>query len=468
MDKKTQQRETQLSLHVDDYRAYFKKVFAKAYDFQIRTIHTRQMTEVNLYYFNGLVDLTMLDELVAKSIVSIEKRSSLDPSDRIVSLTNHELPLNLEDIKKGLLNGQVLIHINAHPPYLLNINHDPSRQVTEPTTEYQVFGPKLGFVESVDNNIGILRYYLKDCELHTLEAFTGKENKMKIAIAYIYSLIDEASLTFINKKIDRLKNKEISTLGELARHFQHDVYSLFPQSVLTERPDHAKESLLDGKFVIFLGYHTFCIITPVQLLDTIGSSEDSSFTVSWNKLLIRVMRLLCMIIGTILPALYVALVAFHPELIPTTFTLTIAKSRAQIPITASFEALLMLFALDVLVEASIRLPSFVGQTIGIVGGLVIGTAAAEAGIVSNIMVVTIAFTAICTFVIPSWEFVFTWRIMRYIYVLVASFLGLYGLSLLFGLTFLHLCKLKAHDRPYLEPLSPFNFKKLRTFFHSRP
>ncbi|MCR6110781.1 spore germination protein [Bacillus sp. A301a_S52] len=467
MDKQNQHGETQLSLHVDDYKAYLKNLFANAYDFQIRTVHTKQMTEVNLYYFNGLVDITLLDELVAKSIVSIEQSSTIDPNDTIVSLTNHTLPLKLDDIKEGLLNGQVLVHINAHSPYLLTINSDPARQVAEPTTEYQVFGPKLGFVESVDKNIGILRYYLKDCELHTVETLAGKENTMKVAVAYIHSLIDETSLSFINEKIEHLKNKEISSLGQLARHFQHDFYSLFPQSVLTERPDHAKESLLDGKFVIFLSYHTFCIVTPVQLLDTIGSIEDSSFTVSWNKLFIRVLRLLCMIIGTTLPALYVALVAFHPELIPTTFTLTIAQSRAQIPITASFEALLMLFALDVLVEASIRLPSFVGQTIGIVGGLVIGTAAAEAGIVSNIMVVTIAFTAICTFVIPSWEFVFTWRVMRYVYVLVASFLGLYGLSLVFGLTFLHLCKLKAHDKPYLEPISPFNFKKLRTFFHSR-
>lgn len=168
-----------------------------------------------------------------------------------------------------------------------------------------------------------------------------------------------------------------------------------------------------------------------------------------------------MILSTALPALYVALIAFHPELIPTTLLLTIVESRMKIPFPAVVEAFIMMFALDVLVEASIRLPSFVGQTIGIVGGLVIGTAAVDAGVISSLMVIIVAFTAIASFTAPAWELVSSLRVIRYGLLLISAMFGLYGFVLGFCLIFIHICNIETIPRVYIDPFSKAKKKQLK-------
>ncbi|MGJ9385583.1 spore germination protein [Salipaludibacillus sp. CF4.18] len=444
-----------------------KEIFADTYDFEVRLIERSTYSNLNISYVIGLTDTKKLDELVVRRALNDVFLESDDKiaQNHIYETVSSDIPDNWYDIMKGILNGDALIQFEGNAPRLLKLRETQTRSISEPTTEFQVFGPKIGFVEDADKNVVIIRNFIRDYNLHTMEASIGESRHMKINAVYLDSAVNDEVKNHIQQKMQEVENEDIYDLGELARFFQQGHLSLFPQSLLTERPDQAAARLRSGKVVIFFDHHTFCIITPIQLFESFSSNEDRSFTVKWNYSFVRLLRFVGVFIGTLLPALYVTLVAFHPELIPTKMAITIAQSRSQIPLDAPTEALVMLFALDVLVEASIRLPSFVGQTIGIVGGLVIGTAAVEAGLVSNIMVITIAFTAIAIFMVPYWEFVATWRLLRYLYVIAASLLGLYGMTLAVVWTILHLCKLNSLGHSYLSPVVPLQFKKLFHFFY---
>lgn len=178
----------------------------------------------------------------------------------------------------------------------------------------------------------------------------------------------------------------------------------------------------------------------------------------------RLLRIVSILVATIFPALYVALVGYHPELLPTTLALTIADSRNNIPFPVYLEAIMMIFALDILVEASLRLPSVVGQTIGIVGGLVIGQAAVEAGLVSNTMIIVSASTAITSFTLPTWHLISSWRISRYLLLIMSALLGIYGLTIGIAYLTLHLCNLSSFGKPYLSPATPLNPMELLNVF----
>ncbi len=223
-------------------------------------------------------------------------------------------------------------------------------------------------------------------------------------------------------------------------------------------------ALGQGKLVLFIDNSAFCNIMPISLLSFYQPSDDNDQASTWNIFFIRFLRLASLVISIIMPSLYVALVAFHPELIPTTLAMTIVESRNNIPLPAALEAILMMFALDILVEASIRLPNIIGQTVGIVGGLVIGQAAVDAGIVSSIMVIVIALTAIASFTVPSWELASSWRLVRYCILIVSSFMGLYGMTLGLCVVLLHLCSIESFSKPYLTPLAPLNIRKLLDIF----
>lgn len=255
--------------------------------------------------------------------------------------------------------------------------------------------------------------------------------------------------------IDHLVN-----LGQLNKKITLYPTSLFPQVHQTERPDYVAFSLTEGKIAILMDNSTFCGVLPVGLFDLYITSGDYGYTSFWNTSYVLFIRYVCTILATALPALYVSLVAFHPELLPETLALSIAESRLNIPLTAPGEAFLMMFALDILVEASMRLPSNVGQTIGIVGALIIGTAAVEAGIVSTLMVIVISFTAIASFTSPSWELVSSLRITRYGLLFISSLFGLYGFVLGFCLIYIHLCNIDNFSRPYLAPFSPIVQKNI--------
>ncbi|MDG5788455.1 spore germination protein [Evansella sp. AB-P1] len=440
-------------------------IFSDSYDFSERNFSLPSGQKSYLCYLSGLINEELLDDNVIKPLLHREENIEVsDDFENILTLKSFQPVTTWENTVELILAGNVLLIVNGVKPVVLFLAEKNLRNVADPTTEYQVYGSKLGFIEDSRTNVGIVRQFIQDPRLKTKEYQLGKVSKTHASLVYLEQYVDVKTVETIDSYLKGFNQKHMLSLGQLSKYVSRHPNSIFPQASKTERPDHVAYALTQGKVVLFVDNSTFCLLAPITFMDMLETSEDHSFLVSWNLTFIRLVRLISLLFGSSLPALYVALVAFQPELIPTTLTINVAQSRAQIPLPATAEAFLMLFALDVLVEASIRLPSFVGQTIGIVGGLVIGTAAVEAGIVSNVMVIVIALTAVAIFTLPNWEFVSSWRIVRYAFVLSAASFGLYGLVLAIGFLCLHLAKLDSLGRSYLYPLTPFDGKELKNFF----
>ncbi|MBU9714866.1 spore germination protein [Evansella tamaricis] len=441
------------------------QIFSNSFDFSERSFHLPNNRPVYICYFSALISQPQLEESVIKPLLHhFDHVTTSENLGSIITVTKYERVTDWNMAVQSVLDGNILVHIDQLDPVIVFLAEKLDRSPNDPTTEYQVYGAKFSFIEDSRKNVGVMRQFIKDPRLKSKGYDVGVVSNTQVAVLYLEQYCEPKVIQHLDQLIKSYKKEHLLTIGQLTKYISKHPNSIFPQATMSERPDLVAYSLIQGKVVIFLDNSTFCAITPVTLMDLLETSEDHFFLVRWNLLFIRILRISSLFIGTILPALYVALVAFQPELIPTTLTISVAQSRVQIPLPATAEAILMMFALDVLVEASIRLPSFVGQTIGIVGGLVIGTAAVEAGIVSHTMVIVIAFTAIALFTTPSWEFVSSWRIIRYLLVGVSTLLGLYGLTLAVGFLIVHLCKLDSFDKPYMYPLAPFDKYELKRFF----
>ncbi|MBU9721432.1 MULTISPECIES: spore germination protein [Bacillaceae] len=441
------------------------EIFSESFDFSERDFHLLTGRSVYICYFSALISQPQLEESVIKPLLQhVDYINNTEHLGSILTVTKYEFVTDWKMAVESILDGNILLHVDQLDPIIVYLAEKQDRTPGDPTTEYQVYGAKFGFIEDSRKNVGIMRQFIKDPRLKSKGYEIGVVSKTQVAAVYLDQYCQPEVLDHLDQLLNSYHKEHLLSIGQLTKYISKHPNSIFPQATMSERPDLVALSLIQGKVALFIDNSTFCVVTPVTLMDLIETSEDHFFLVKWNLLFIRLLRLASLFIGTILPALYVALVAFQPELIPTTLTISVAQSRVQIPLPATAEAFLMMFALDVLIEASIRLPSFVGQTIGIVGGLVIGTAAVEAGIVSHTMVIVIAFTAIALFTMPSWEFVSSWRIIRYLLVGVSTLLGLYGLTLAVGFLLIHLCKLDSMNKPYMYPFAPFDGKRFKTFF----
>ncbi len=447
-----------------------EKIFENSDDFRIRSI-SHQNQEVVFYYFEGIVDIDRLDSSVIQPLVRHmegNEKERVRNIGEVVLGVNYHVPVNWAELVQLCLQGQVISHISGEVPMVLSLQKYEKRTLSEPTTEKQVFGPKAGFIEDSRTNVVLMRKVIQDPRLKVKEYQVGNMSHTAVSVLYLDEYVDKELLEQVQQKIQRFSKDHIFNSNTLAKSLIEYPMSMFPQVQKSERPDQAAYALSQGKVIIIVDNSTFCLILPTTLFSFYEKSDDNDEGSLWNLSFLRLLRISSLIVATTFPALYVALVAFHPEMIPTTLALTMAESRNNIPFPAAVEAFIMMFALDVLVESSIRLPSFIGQTIGIVGGLVIGQAAVEAGIISSTMIIVIAFTAIAAFTVPSWEMAGSWRIVRYILLLFASLLGLYGLTIGICLLLIHLCALTSFNKPYLSPMSPFNPKEfIDVFFRVR-
>ncbi|WNF36945.1 spore germination protein [Bacillaceae bacterium IKA-2] len=448
-------------LSVEEFYQQIHKIFNDCIDFTYRKVVLFNGKIIYLYYLQALINEELLQEGVVKPLIKLHDEAQIKEfQQHIYSIQNEELT-KWPEIIYSLFSGGVICHNGGEYPIDVSLTGQDKRAISDPTTEYQVFGPKVGFIEDITTNIGIMRKLIKDPRLKAKSFEVGTVTHTKTSLMYLDDLVDHEYLQYLEQKINDIDLEYLLNIGELNKNIIDAPFSVFPQVLLTERPDKAAYAMTEGKILILMEGSTFCSILPVGLLDFYITSGDYSFSSFWNLSFIRLIRYASMILSTALPALYVALIAFHPELIPTTLILTIIESRMNIPFPAVAEALIMMFALDVLVEASIRLPSFVGQTIGIVGGLVIGTAAVEAGVISSLMVIIIAFTAIASFTAPAWELVSALRVIRYGLLVISAMYGLYGFVLGFCLIFIHICNIETIPRVYIEPFSKAKKEQLK-------
>jgi len=374
----------------------------------------------------------------------------------------------IEEIKMGTLFGSICLLVDGLSEcFLLGEASTKSRGIDEPDSEALVRGPRVGFVENLCDNTALLRRSGRNQNLSILGFEVGEVSKKELVIAYIQGIAEPQLIEEVKKRIKRIKIDAVPDSGYIEQLIEDNYLSPFPQVQSTERPDRVMSALMEGRVALILDGSPFALIVPVTFQMLLQSPED--YYERWiAATLIRMLRFVASFISLFAPSLYIAFISFHQGLIPTKLVFHIAVTRGGVPFPPLIEALIMEVSIEVLREAGLRLPKPIGQSLGIVGGLIIGEAAVEAGIVSSIMVIVVAVTAISSFTLPQYNVGIALRMLRFISMLFASVFGLYGVVLFSLLLCSHVVKLKSFGVPYLSPSAPFRFADWKDFIIRGP
>ncbi|EOG8709963.1 spore germination protein [Bacillus cereus] len=383
----------------------------------------------------------LMPTLLERPCASLEELKEHIPMSGI-TITN-----DLQKIEDMVLKGHAIIQLNQKDQkcMLANIAIDNYRAPTPPLNESTVIGPQEGFVEDIDTNINLVRKRLPVLDLQTKEMIIGEFSKTKVVMMYLDNLAEKDNVDFLEESLRALEYDQINDSAYLQELMGEK--SIFPLYINTERTDRVTKALIDGKIAIFVDGSPSVLLTPVSYFDFFISPED--YNVSWMYATFsRVLRLIAVLFSICATPLYVAVLNYHYELIPSDLLETLILSRAQVPFPPLIEALFLELAIDLLREAGARLPMKVGQTLGIVGGIVIGQASVQAGLTSNILLIIVALSALASFITPIYKMGNAVRLLRFPFLMFAEIGGLFGISLGFIFLFTHLFRLTSLRKPY--------------------
>lgn len=349
-------------------------------------------------------------------------------SDNIlVSIGHIRTVSDWKQIEAAILNGECMLFVDKQTEaYIFNTANFPKKSLDDTLIESSLSGAHIGFTETRSDNVALIRNHIHNRELKIKEMTVGSRGKLKLSILYLEDVANPNVLHELENRIRGLDVDSIINAGMLAEFIEDRPFSPFPQLYLTERPDFAAMEILQGRIVTVVDRSPSVIVGPATF-DTFFKSIDDYSSRWLVASFIRIMRYFGFLIAIFLPAVYIATISFHVDIIPLKLLISVGISRERIAFPPFIEAFIMEITLEMLREAGVRLPAKIGQTVGIVGGIVIGQAAVEAGIVSNIMVIVVALTAIASFIIPSYEMGAAIRILRFPMMLAASFFGFVGL-----------------------------------------
>ncbi|MYL64647.1 spore germination protein [Bacillus hwajinpoensis] len=364
-----------------------------------------------------------------------------------------------DDEKKvidGILNGEAAVFHHDHA-YLINISGPKQREIQPSETETTITGPHEGFVESSEINLSMIRRRVKSAHLKMNEIPVGEVSKGSVFVLHIKGIANDEVVGDMINRIEKIEIDAVYDAHMLTQLIEDQPNALFPQFMLRERPDAIAAALVEGKIVVVVDGSPSVIISPSSFFDFFQTGDD--YYQRWiTGTATRLLRFGAFIITIGFTALYVSVTTFQYEMIPQSLLTTLAGSRSKVPFNPLYEALIMEITLEFLREAGARLPTKVGQTIGIVGGIVIGQAAVQAGITSNVLIIVVASSAITSFVVPSYVMSASIRLARFGLILLAGLLGNLGIVIGVILLVIHLSSLTSAGAPYLAPLSPF-FRK---------
>ena len=398
-------------------------------------------------------------QIPAKKIkCNVHKKPKFDLKDYIF---NCLLPQNdvkqtkeFSDLISGVNSGNCALFIDTLDiGFDIDVKGFKQRSISTPTNELVIKGPQEAFVENIRTNTSLLRRTINNENLIIENIDVGNLSKTKCGVCYLKDIANSSLVAEVKYRLNNLEIDSLISSGQLEQLIEKSNSFGIPQILSTERPDKCSKSLYDGKVIILINGNPYALILPSTFVDFISSPEDTNLKPQFANSL-KFIRLFAMFITLLLPSLWIAITNFHQELIPTELLFSIVASRENVPFPVIFEVLLMEISFELIRESSLRVPSPVGSTIGIVGALVLGDAAVSASIVSPILIIVIAITGIASFAIPDFSFGFHIRIMRFAFILFAFIAGFLGIGLLIFVYITILCSLKSFGVPYMVPFAP--------------
>ncbi len=432
-----------------------------------------------ILYFDGLIDRVELEEHLLRPLLHNNYEPgdiSADKQNQIVTALIREL-LPMGEIKTLDTLEAVCDHITAGDTVLLvdgqkqgivvGTRSWQSRSIDTPQNESTIWGPKDGFVETLRFNTAQLRRRLKSTDLKMEAMSIGRISKSSVVICYMKDIAPDKLVSEVKSRLEVIDIDAILDTAYLEEYISDEKYSILAQVEYTEKPDRICGHLLEGRIAILVDGSPMAMVVPASFPQFLNAGEDyyQNFIAST---LLRLGRLAAFFIALLLPSVYVAVVSYHQEMIPLSLYLTLVAARQGVPFPAAIEALILELAFELLREAGLRLPRAIGPAVSIVGALIIGDAAVQAGLVSTPMVVVVAFTGIASFVTPSYNAGLMVRILRFGMLFLAATLGFFGIIMGLLLLAVRMASMSSLGQPYLSPVAPFNLSHVSDVLVRRP
>ena len=445
-----------------------------------------------LVLIDGMIDTKIMNEFILEPLMLRSQNNMFDGSqNRIISeavtnnitvrkvkkfdlpnyINNCLIPQNsikqistFEEAFSGINSGNCILFVDTLDlAFDIEVKGFSQRSVDKPSNEIVIKGPHVAFVENIRTNTSLIRRFVNNENLIIENIEVGSITKTKCGVCYVEGIANEDLIAEVKFRLNNLDVDSLLSAGQLEQLISDSSNISIPQIISTERPDKASSYLLDGRVIILVNGSPYAIITPGILSDFLSSPDDKNLKSLFSNFT-KALRLIAAFITLLLPGLYIALTSFHQEILPTELLFSILASRDNVPFPIIFELLVLEISFELIREASLRVPSPIGPTIGIVGALIMGQAAVSAGIVSPILIIVVAITGNASFAIPDYSFGLHLRIYRFLFIFLGYLCGFLGIALGLFVYMVLMCDSKSFGVPYTVGISPFEKVKGSSYY----
>ena len=435
-----------------------------------------------LLFIDGMTDMDLVNNYVLKPLMLKNNANSFDGNqNQVVSeavtnnitvrkvkkfnikeyILNCLLPQNnvkpqkeFKEIFSSVNSGNCALFIDTLDiAFDIDVKGFQTRAINKPENEVVLRGPQEAFVENLRTNTSLIRRIINNENLIMENIRVGKISKTVCSVCYMRNIANDNLVAEVKYRLNNIDIDYLVSSGQLEQLLEDNTKYSLPQIISTERPDKTSTYLLEGRVVVLVNGSPYALIVPAVFVDFLESSEDKNIKFQFANLL-KIIRIASFLITLLLPGIYVAITSFHLEFIPTELLFAIVASRASVPFSIIFEIIIMELSFELIREAGLRVPSPIGPTIGIIGALIIGQSAVEAGIVSPILIIIVAITGITSFAIPDYYLAFHCRIWRFVYIIFGYLAGLLGIAFASFIHILIATKVQSFGVSYLEPYIP--------------
>lgn len=475
------EKKSEISKKLSDNLAYIKKVYTIPVNGDVilrefDVIVNKKAIGAFIVFFDGMVDRKVVNDDILQPLMLLSnldiKSEEKDIATYVRShLLTHNQVKEVTEYKKVIdevdFGGCGVFIDGMDSAFAADVKGWEHRGVERPNTELLIRGPQEGFNEILRVNTALIRKRLKDKDLICESIEIGEKSQTPCSLLYIKDIANDSLIEEVRRRLKSIKVDYLHDSGELEQFIEDNTYNLAPQIIATERPDRVASALTEGKVSVVVHGSPFVLVMPTTAIELTHTPEDTYLRFPYGSFL-RTVRILGVFISLLLPALYIAITNFHQEMIPTSLLLAIEASREKVPFPSVVEILIMEFAFELIREAGIRIPGPIGPTLGIIGALILGQAAVAANIVSPILIIVVAVTGIGSFAIPNFSLALSFRMLRFVYIILGVTVGFLGITV--GL-FIHgmlLVRAKSFGVPFFVPFGPKTFGSLTDVLFRSP
>jgi spore germination protein KA len=450
-----------VSSKLKENEQYIRNIFKNCSDIILREIKitSNQDYSAIFVYLDRMVNQDLVEEAIVKKLVSQPADTTHLPNIKdyvqyLLGIRPEDIYEKMDEALNAILESKVVIFVNGvNAALIIDFKSPPSRSINTPETETSLRGPREAFIESIQTNIGLVRKRIKNINLKIEPFQIGRQTKTDVSICYIKGIAHDKIVNEVRERLNKIDVDAVLANTYIEEYIEDSPFFIFPTIFRTERPDIVAGKLVEGYIAIITDGTPIVLVVPYLFVDSMKATDDY-YLKYISGTLIRWIRSIAFFLTLTLPGFYVALLTFHQELIPYGLVTTLIKSRAGVPLPVMWECISMLFAYAILKEAGIRMPRVVGSAVSIVGALVLGQAAVEAGLVSTLTVVVVAFSAIAALTTPTPEMNFYLMPPRFMLLFLGGTLGMLGLIGGIMILFVNMISARSFGVPYMAPLAP--------------